>query len=400
MLGVVLAVLGAVGPTAVNPAAIDLHECRPGEFPLGPADAPIEIEAFIDPIRADTLTTVLELRRLVGEEDGRLRVNLRLARLMSSGDPQAEHVRRWAAAAALEGGLLLAIRSIERNGIERTYADMVDPSGAWPAVWHGLDAVRIRSSLAGPCPKAALDQAQRDLARADVRTSPLPGPLFVLEQQVIDGDDDLSQLRPAIARTLQYRHEMLRGAPPPPPPALKGVSQALVRPNFASGMILGGAALRHRLLAFVKDEDDPTLFLTLPQALEYRSLHPATVSLHIVARGDSTLTDLLRRRLCAARVMASELEYARYLAKDSNERRSPSKLEAILLDQLDEAAEEHCQPPPNVPLPPSSVPDGPWLDGILRSRGDLENLDTSLYLLDAAVRPLDTLLSPAARPTP
>src|SRR5690606_9591937 len=114
------------------------------------------------------------------------------------------------------------------------------------------------------------------------------------------------------------------------------------------------------------------------------------IAVHVVARGMSVGASVLRHRLCAARRLGRVVEYVRYLAEDPSRRRSTSAVDAALLQALDAVPEERCE---NEADPAElGLPDGGWLDGIPRTRSELESLETTLLLLGAAHRPLSPFL--------
>ncbi|HWB78141.1 MAG TPA: hypothetical protein VG755_24420, partial [Nannocystaceae bacterium] len=160
------------------------------------------------------------------------------------------------------------------------------------------------------------------------------------------------------------------------------------------GIVLGGVGLRHRLLVMAQSEDDPNLFLSLPRALQYRADHPGELALHIVSRGQSLGATILRHRLCAARKIDRELDYARLLAAPPETRQRPDDDTAALIRALDAVPEELCE---NEPDPArANLPDGTWLDGLPRSPTELEDLAALLKVSSATTRPLAPWSSAAA----
>ncbi|MBC8069165.1 MAG: hypothetical protein IAG13_12595 [Deltaproteobacteria bacterium] len=154
----------------------------------------------------------------------------------------------------------------------------------------------------------------------------------------------------------------------------------------AGGLVLGGVGLRHRLLVMASSEDDANLFLSLPRALQHRADHPGQLSVHVLARGASLGATILRHRLCAARVIDRELDYARVLAAPPELRQQPDEDTSRLFHQLDAVPERACEDEPDPAR--ANLLDGTWLDGLPRSPTELEDLAALLELSSASARPL------------
>ncbi|MCA9712452.1 MAG: hypothetical protein KDK70_41875, partial [Myxococcales bacterium] len=124
---------------------------------------------------------------------------------------------------------------------------------------------------------------------------------------------------------------------------------------------------------------------------------PARVAVHVVARGVSSGAEVLRHRLCAARRLGLSTAYLDYLGRDTLLRHADDAADQALLHALDEVPAKPCRKEADpVEL---DLPDGAWLDGLPRSRQEMETIDGTLRLLDAAWRPLDVVLvSPPGDP--
>jgi hypothetical protein len=149
--------------------------------------------------------------------------------------------------------------------------------------------------------------------------------------------------------------------------------------------------LRHRFILMARDEDDPNLFMLLPPLLRFRRLRPGTLTVQVVARGGSFGAQSLRHRLCAARRQGLVAAYVRLLASDPGSRHTDPAVRD-LLETLDKVPVEACED--EVDPAELGLPDGGWLDGIPRTRSELEGLETTLDLLETTLRPLSPLLGP------
>jgi hypothetical protein len=97
----------------------------------------------------------------------------------------------------------------------------------------------------------------------------------------------------------------------------------------------------------------------------------------------------LRNRLCAATKLGLVATYVGLLATEPALRLSDPAAEELLAE-LDKVPEEQCEDEPDPAE--MGLPDGGWLDGIPRTRSELDNLSMTLDLMDAAKRPLSPLL--------
>lgn len=359
---------------------------------LGPAGAPTEVDVYIDPAQGDdALLTVLDLQRLVAEHEGRLRVDLHVVRGPSGGsDPRAEEIRAWLVSVARRGRLVPALRLLARDGFERVHARLSDPGGfAALARAIELSERELRESLDDPCAPGRLRTDSRRLFEAfrAAGSTVFRLPVFTFGTTV---SEDLDRLRAELARA-PLEQTRARREGPVQPPAARPSSVRLRRPRLG-GALLGGPGLPHRFVVMGRDEDDPSLIMLLPPVLEYRQRHPGELAIHVVARGISVGGMRLRHRLCAARRLGRVPEYIAYLARDPNARRTLTSAQSALLEELDAVPEERCED--QVDPAELGLPDGGWLDGIPRTRSELDDLGTTLDQLEAAHRPLSPLLSP------
>jgi hypothetical protein len=390
-----------VAATTVQAAApIDdasFYSCAhdPGaSFVLGPVDAPVVVEAFIDPIDPRSLATWLELRRLVSDLRGSTAFAVHLVRGLGPTEPRADEVRAWIAAAAHRGHLLAALRQVARDGEERLFlrlhaqeerSALIRELGAATTLVDDAEALR--------CGWAHIRAANRTLSmrHAGGRGIAFRLPLFMLDELSFEDSPALERLRWELGKqALRLREARQRLPPPIPQP--RAASERMRRPPL-HGSLLGGSGLPHRFVLMARDEDDPHLVMLLPPVLDYRRDHPSRLAVHIVARGTSIGGQRLRHRLCAARHLGLDLEYARFLATDPASRRFPMPTHEALLERLDAVPEGTCADEPD----PADLglPDGGWLDGVPRNRSELESIDATLNLLDAANRPLSPILAPA-----
>jgi hypothetical protein len=370
------------------------------EIPRGPTivigsdDAALRVEAFLDPAATTAHASWVELRRVVGESRGGVRVDLRLVRPAGAFDPRADRVRRFAVAAARLGALDPALRLVAREGHERLDVRLRQASEREAlARALGVAVGRLGEALGDPCLAALLDaattranQAWKQAALGSIRL-----PAYVLGDRVFDDGAALASLRPELGREPMRRARALHAAPAAAPEAKPRAARLRVPPR--GGLRLGGVGLPHRMVLMAESEDDESLALTLPRLLAYRSEHPGVVSVQILARGSSLGATELRHRLCAARRRDRELDYARVLAVPPALRRDPSPAISELLAELDEVAESECDEEPDPAT--RGLPGGIWLDGLPRSLGELEDVSALVRLTEAWDRPLSLVWSPA-----
>jgi len=392
-------------------AAADVHTCDPEAVTaelLGPAGSASTVDLYLDPIHSDALPLWLELRRLVHDQEGEVSVRAHIVRGPDQRDRRVrDPVRAWVLAAASHRRLLPALRVLAREGPERVHARL-NAEDAREALAReiGLEPGVLTRELESGCAPARLEDATDAFTRLDEASGDPTGtmPVFVVDREtVIRGDPRLENLRPV----LSSRGVRPRPAPPLPVLKLQGKSPAMVRPDIEGGIKLGGVGLPHRMLIFASGEQDPSMQAHFESVLRFRAANPGVLSVQIVARGRSLPARLLADRLCAARELGRELDYARYLAAGRAFLRSPSPWDSILLRDLDEAAARGCDADAGDGRSaddPSGwregLRDGPWIDGTLRSGPDLDHLDRTLRLLEAAQPPLGPLLSPPSSDEP
>lgn len=372
------------------------------EAGLGPVDAPVRLTAYLDPLAPGALALWLELRRLVSDFRGALRVEIEPVLGAMVRDAATERLLRWFIAASDQGVQEAALRLIDRDGRERLALRLDRPDGAAAlAAELGKSAEAIRPDA---CAELRLEASRRDLRGQQQRAGGWLGrpPLFALADRLaIEDSGGLERVRGEVARELQVLHGGRRpGARGSFPPLRSGVSLRLIRPPAAAGMLVGGVGLPHRLVVFVEHDEHPTLG-NLGPALDYRRQNPGQLAIQIVARGTTAAARKLRQRLCAARHLGVELDYLRRLARDPQVRWTGSVEPVPLITRLDEAAEAHkCEQAEAElepgPSGPRALPDGAWLDGTAVGQGDLEAIGVRIIGLEAAQRPLDAVFSAAA----
>jgi len=400
-LSVLAATLACLLATAPAPRCV-----APAEAGLGPVGAPVQMTAFIDPLAPGALALWLELRRLVSDFRGELRVQVEPITTVMVRDPATEGLLRWFVAASDIGLQEAALRLIDRDGRERLALRLGRPDGAAVlAADLGKSADAIRPDA---CSDQRIEAGRRALRAQQQRAGGYLGrpPLFALSERLaIEDNGGLERVRGEVARELQ----LLRGGRRPGargsyPPLRSGVSQRLIRPPAAAGMIVGGVGLPHRLVVFVEHDEHPNLG-NLGPVLEYRRRNPGALAIQVIARGTTAAARQLRLRLCAAQHLGLELEYLRRLARDPMARWT-GMMEAVpLVQRLDEAAEAHkcgLAEPELEPGPsgPRGLPDGAWLDGTAVGQADLDAIGVRIIGLEAAQRPLDAVFSAAAPAEP
>ena len=376
----------------------------PAPAGLGPADAPVQLTAYLDPLAPGSLGLWLELRRLVGDLQGHLHVRLEPA-TSQTRDPLAERLLRWIVALGDRGVQEAALRLIDRDGRDRLALRLARPDGpaALMAAVTGPDPAAPPDARAEACAAARVEAARRDLRVQQQRAGGYLGrpPLFVLgpgDRVAFEDTGGLEKVRGEVSRELQRQRAGRPATRTTWPPARPGVSARLIRPPADAGMMVGGVGLPHRLVLFIEHDEHPNLANLVP-VLEYRRTRLGQLAIQVIARGTTSAARQLRSRLCAAQHLGLELEYLRRLTRDPLTR---AVREAVpLTDRLDDAAEAHnCElgEPALEPGPGGvqSLPDGIWLDGTAVGQGDLEAIGTRILGLEAAQRPLDAVFSAAA----
>ncbi len=381
--------LALAGPVAAAPSCDTSVTSAPR---LGPADAPAAVDAFLDPAATNSWRTFLELRRLAADHEGELQVNVHLTSRGGPRHPYSERVRAFVTSLAGRGHLEAGLRVVARDGVERMHARLVDPASHDALAKElSIDPATIAEALRDRCARRQVATTTAHLFEAlgmqDAAIARLPA--FMLGDRVFDDGPSLERLRPELGRL--GRHRRTYEDPPRvgPPPPMEATSERMQRPPLA-GLLLGGPGLRHRFVLMARDEDDPNLFIMLPPVLRARRAHPASLAVHVVSRGISAGAEQLRHRLCAARRLGLGSAYVSYLARDTLMRQESSPVHDSLLETLDDVPKRHCKD--DVDPVDLDLPDGAWLDGLPRSRPEMETLDGTLRLLGAAWRPLDLLL--------
>jgi hypothetical protein len=381
---------------AARPAPPQCPDRAVATLELGGQDAPTRLHAFFDPAAGGALGIFAELRRMVAERPDELGVSVWLVRPLAAFDPRMDRVRRFAWAAARAGHLDDALTVIARLGSDHIAATLLDDGRMQTlAPSLHLEPTALVTALAEGCDGARLDLASAQVARlgrgATLGLVRLPA--FAIGGFVFDDTPGLERVRPELGRepvrrSLRWRAATTPGPPPPP------VRVDRMRRPPSGGLVLGGLGLPHHLAVMGQGEDDPTLFLSLPRAMQYRSEHPGRLAVHILARGNGFGANVLRARLCAATRLGRELDYARMLAGPPDARRDPDAAAVELLKLLDAESDAHCgdtgQPEADV------LPEGAWLDGVPRSPTELDDLPNLLRPSVAGTRPLDGFLRPGA----
>ncbi|MBL9099737.1 MAG: hypothetical protein JNL82_02200 [Myxococcales bacterium] len=393
---------------AASLAAAPLPAACPAPVGLGPADAPAELIAFVDPLTPGGLGLWLELRRLVSDLQGHLRIRFEPA-AGPTHDLAGEQLLRWAVAVADRGAHEGLLRLLDRDGRDRLALRLARPDGpaeltaALAAAAPAAAAPALPDARAEACAVARVESARRALKAQQQRAGGYLGrpPLFVLaagDRVAFEDSGGLERVRSEVTRELQRLRAGRPAARNAWPPARPGVSARLIRPPADAGMLVGGVGLPHRLVLFVEHDEHPNLGNLVP-VLEWRRAHPGRLAVQIIARGTTGAARQLRQRLCAARHLGLELEYLRRLARDPLMRAVHEPVP--LGERLDEAADAHkCDlgEPELEPGPGGvqSLPDGAWLDGTAVGQGDLEAIGARILGLEAAQRPLDAVFSAAA----
>jgi hypothetical protein len=391
-------------------------ECRDRELDFfvgyGSPDAPKLLRVYIDPVEPNQLQIWLEARRIVGERDDELRMELIPTRGgRAEGDAQSDSVRMWFVTAAALGAAEQALRLLDGQDWQRIASQIRTREGrAALARELGVepeDFEARRSGAAGACLTRSFERMADELA---VQTL---GQLSTMIGLV--GVDGVEQINSTDAQLSEMRSQLDRlGMAPafvedagigfvPFGPNLSGRSSRLDRTFPNTGVLLGGEALPHRLVIFVEDEEHGRLPDWLDPAMRYRNQHPGMLSIQVIAAGVGSRAITLRRRLCAARTLGLEVEYVLHLAQ----RPAVRRLHEESLHQALESVANSDQCSDSEPLdsgPDGGDPDsrrasdfghprGAWLDGRPVNPSDLENLE---WQLDQELEPsiIDWLTTP------
>lgn len=380
-------------PPPAAPITTTAHPkaCGPlggADVTLGPKAAPQSVQAWIDPLHATSLLTYVELRRLVADADGGLRIDIDIARGDGRREPPRDRVRTWALALARAGKLEHALREIARDGPARMMARLGTPAARMALAQDlAVDAALAPTPTGDRCVRAEFEHNTAALlAYFGGNPASLRLPVFLLASIPFDDAPTLDRLRPELGRA---GLPLFRPAASAPTVPLQAIHADMRRPRVG-GVVLGGLGLPHRFVMQARDEDDATLFMMLPAALKARRQRPGRLAVHVVARGSSTGAIVLRHRLCAARVLGMELAYLEHLGTPPPNRERPLPDVATLIETLDEVPQAACEDEPD----PADLdlPDGQWLDGLPRARAELANLEATLALLARSQRPLTPLL--------
>ena len=422
-LGLALSSILALGPAETKTETDDALHLRPsGEqchseqldffFGFGLADAPTVMRVYLDPLALDPnpLRTWLELRRLAGERAGELRLELVPSRGgQASSDYQQDQVRVWFMAVASLGKVDEALRMLERVDPLRVGVQLRSEAGRTQlAAAVGLDPEAIeavRTGRSGACLRISLDQASKHIAnQSQGRPTALIGILSSDGvEQFLNVDAQLTEVRTRLDQTLTnpgFVEDAVGFVPFGP--GLSGRSSRLDRTFPDTGVLAGGAALPHRLVIFVEDEEHGRLPDWLTPAMEFRANHPGQLSVQLIAGGVGTRAISLRRRLCAARTLGLEVEYLLHLAQYPSLRRLHEETLYEVLQPIadsdacsDEEPLEKADPETGEVRGGFGHPRGAWLDGRPVNPSDLQNLD---YDLSTQLPPslIDWLMTPDA----
>lgn len=396
-----LAALALAGLVQSAPAAAPT--CQDLTLRLGPAGAPVEITAYLDPFAPNTLGLWLEVRRMIA--DGAGEVTARIVPVASVlGESAADlRVQRWLYGVAARGKQEAALRLLDRDGRERMGLRLADPAGrAEVAAELDMPADDHAALLDDPCGDAAVRAAKAGLRRIHLAAGGYAGrpPIFVVgEATTFEDSTTLDRLRLEIARERQ-RQRGFRAPPKPTPPVRKGISPRLMRPPASAGMLIGGVGLPHRLVVFADHDEHPNFSLLGP-ALAYRAQSPGQLAIQVIARGNSAGARQLRVRTCVAERLGLQLDYLRLLARDGARREARSPAAQEFVARLDQApAAQTCElGEPELERGPGGVaalPEGVWLDGAAVGQSDLDALPARLTGSGAAQRPLDAVFSATA----
>lgn len=420
----VLAALLSFAPASAAPEpasdpVVDLSadECRDRELDLfvgyGSPDAPKLLKVYVDPIEPHQLKIWLEARRIVGERDGELRLELVPTRGgRATGDRLSDSVRLWFVTAAALGAAEEALRLLDGQDWQRIAAQIRTREGrASLARELGLepeDFEARRSGTAGACLARSFERSATELAVQVAGQLSIVVGLVGADgyEQIIHTDDNVSDLRSAIDRqsmTPVFVEDVGVGFVPFGPTLTGGRSSRLDRTFPGTGVLVGGEALPHRLVIFIEDEEHGRLPDWLEPAMRYRSQHPGMLSIQVIAAGVGSRAITLRRRLCAARTLGLEVEYVLHLAQRPAIRRlhEESLYEALETVANSDACSdsEPLDPGPAGDSPDSrrasdfGHPRGAWLDGRPVNPSDLESLE---WQLDSELAPslIDWLTTP------
>lgn len=400
--------------------ALDFHHG------LGPAEAPTLLRIYIDPTAPETnpLKTWLEVRRIVGERAGELRVELVPARGgRTETDAVSDSVRVWFMAVASLGRAEEALRLLDRQDWLRIATDLNSPEGRRRLARElDLDAAAVearRSGVPGACLRRSLDRGSNRLAQqTNGQFATLVGVVDRDGREQFQAIDvELTELRTQLDRLTTvpgFVDEAVGFIPfSPVMPAMPGLgtSSRFDRTFPDTGVLVGGEALPHRLVIFVEDEEHGRLPDWLMPAMKFRTTYPGRLSVQLIAAGVGSRAIGLRRRLCAARSLGLEVEYLLHLAEAPAVRRlHETELYELLQPVADSDKCSDSEPLESEPGDAEAAlrdggnrrgtdfghPRGAWLDGRPVNPSDLDALE---WQLDAEVEPslIDWLTTPDTR---
>jgi hypothetical protein len=358
--------------------ALALAAAPPAECPtrpprIGPADAPVTVRVYLDPVAPDSLAVWTRVRALVAQMEGDLAVEVEILRKPEQEHPSAvrpdeDRVRTLAAVAARVGALEPVLAEIDRASWEGIATRLARPDQR-AALLGGLGVPDAPAKER--CARLELVRTRArvsELQRLQLDGSPVRAPAFGIlgpegDELLVMGDPLLRELRPRIEATAQARRGPIArrvGAielPPQPRPPPRDLGRV------EGGLRIGGEGGPHHLLLYADGERDPTLSTLLPTALRLREQAPEVLSIQIVARGARAEAVELRRRLCAAARAGLEVEYLRALARGFSSA-------VDLPDHLDAVAEREKCPAGDR----ESNDRGGFLDGLPTNQEDLEAL--------------------------
>lgn len=393
--------------------ALDFH------YGLGPAEAPTLLRVYIDPTAPEfnPLRTWLELRRLVGERAGELRIEMVPSRSgLVETDVESDALRLWFMAVASLGRAEEALRLLDRQDWMRVAAELRSPEGqARLARELDLDVKAIearRTGVPGACLRRNLEQASNRLAAQTMGSrQSLVGVVGSDGREKFEYIDvELTELREKLDRLMtvpSFIEEPVAIPFMPPIAPGYGTASRFDRTFPDTGVLVGGEALPHRLIIFIEDEEHGKLPDWLAPAMRFRTAHPGTLSVQLIAAGVGTRAISLRRRLCAARTLGLEVEYLLHLAQPPAVRRLH---ETELYELLQPVADsDQCSDSEPLEQPGDEEaalsdgssrrtadfghPRGAWLDGRPVNPSDLESLE---WQLDNEIQPslIDWLTTP------
>ncbi|GEM_PF-3270321 len=375
--------------TALTNPVARIDACPSATPMIGPANAPIAISLLLDPLQPEALTTYLETKRMIAQQDGLVRVDMHVVGSGSQARAREDRVRAWVAGELLRGNTLAALRVLDGYGFEHVHSRLTTRGGrAWLAHVMGIHTLVGRDD---PCDFARIQAVAEAFQRAKQGGSELlPRPaVFVFPNgRLLQDGPPLARLDTELARLRQQRLSSTNVQPIPAISARASRSEQVMRLSGHSGAVLGGVGLPHELVLFPTGEHSPLL----GPALTHRARYPASMSVHVVARGRSPAAEQLRGRLCAARVAKYELEYFRYLARDRDARPIETH-ERPMLEKLDEIAQSpRCSGEQVVSM--EDVAPEAWLDGVPVSAADLQLSSPRLGARTYDGSPIDAVIAP------